>query len=685
MTEKEDLGVLGRIFSSNSDWVSRAFAVSTDSVVTAQKEEDYKVRYFSNADLLFGDTSLGGGPTLNMEPAFTEDADMPVGFGFGDGRGGYGIDYGEWHLPNMETIHLRVGTRQFNTLANFYLRMYDQEQGKLALTGNTDSFLRKVIDTITNLVWGIARVPGLLLTQFMAWVGDRPLSAYYYMRVQQPLFWSKFSAMMEDVSVKMGIVPGFFADEYTPDGIAKPYEQGLSKVEAEKFNAIAPDLFKENGGFDIYKTATRYQSLQNAWRLHQVKLASAGVDYWQWTQACATVFGALPGGRVGQRSALLAQAIKSSSTLDEVMKIYRSSSFGSGTWDMESVNYEKDAQFESTASAPDVSISSGNPFSTVTNLLFGTNTEDYKVKSLFENEYGGEYAYGISDIMKSMWQTGGAWLSLKVEPILSIEMSINNSYGPSAIAESINSAVMSARSAQMSSMGGATGLPGIDTAIRIAKNAASFVMPNAIVGMGAGASVSIPDVWQSATATMPNPSYKIVTHSVSPHPYSKLTMIAPHIALQALASCQSTGASSFMEPFLIELRHQSKNIISLGGIASLSCTHAGEIGDWDLYNLPNIMESSFTFENLTKDYNYPILKEQIVTRQEVSATSDYLSLLAGMSLHDMEAIGERLNRTTAHWRAYTDKITSSSWLGFKAASFVDSTFLHYFQFTPDKR
>lgn len=672
MAEKMD--TLDAIFSSNRDWMARAFAVPDTTVSQVQHAEDYKARYFSNSDLLFGDTSLGGGPALNMPPAFTEDADLPTGFGF-DGKlgSGYGIRYGEVIYPNLELINIRVGTRKFNTLANFFLYMYDDDQGKLAMNGETSAFY-KVLGTITNAIFMIPRIPFMVYNRFMSWLTDKPLAAYYYMRPQQALFWGRFSAAMEDFAVKAGMAPGILADHYNEQGVAVPKK--LTIEDAEAFNKILPDLFKENGGFDIFGISLRYSRLQEAWRTLQTELATRGYNFWDYSRAVATTFGNLPGKPAQGATSVLHASREAEVTVEQLLAVYNKSTFGTGT-------------FEEPVNSSSATTTNGTPAAPAEELSINDYLETGKLgkdsTTVFEISEGTRYDRGIWDYMTTSQKGGSQWLTLAVEPIMSVDFSLSSSYGQSAIAESINAKVAAARSAKVSTMGGATGIPGVDQVIGGLKSAAEFLTPNAILGTLAGANVSIPDVFQSASSTMPNPSYKITTHCVSVHPYSKLMMIAPHVALICLAACQSTGAATFAEPFLLELRHQSKNQISLGGLRQLSISHGGEIGDWDLFNMPNIMTSTFEFENLDKSWHYPTLKQQLTSRQEVSSSSDYFTLLSGMTLHDYYAIGESFNRATARLRSMTDRFTSSNYWGYRATAVIDSTFLHYFAFTPDKR
>ena len=128
-------------FLLDKDWVKHAFSVSDTEL---SEPADIINRYWSSASAKFTDTRLGANIGINARPQFTRYSDIrvkgrlagrnDVTLGATKGNFGMGRYYSEAIDDPSQTIYMRFGVPQFNSLTNFLTRAFDSEQTVMART-----------------------------------------------------------------------------------------------------------------------------------------------------------------------------------------------------------------------------------------------------------------------------------------------------------------------------------------------------------------------------------------------------------------------------------------------------------------------------------------------------------------------------------------------------------------------
>ena len=109
----------------DSSWVSHSMMTKSLSYESG----DDMLRFWGSADLKFEDTSFGGNYVINPRPQFTRYADtraqgimsdaVPVSVDQANGRFGLGLYYAEAIDDTHQTIHMRFGVPEFNSLLGY--------------------------------------------------------------------------------------------------------------------------------------------------------------------------------------------------------------------------------------------------------------------------------------------------------------------------------------------------------------------------------------------------------------------------------------------------------------------------------------------------------------------------------------------------------------------------------------
>jgi hypothetical protein len=263
----------------DSSWVMGSFMMGKLNSDTLDKV-DIQNRGWSSANLTFFDSSLGGSFAINTRPQFTTYADIPVK-GKVPGRKDPDVMHGSNNETNndgslslgtgryfheaiaepSQVIHMRMGTPEFNSLAQFLTSFYNEDAARVARSGRVTSAFYSIgnfAGTVINVIYWpflAAQAIGAALR----FLFKKPASSFYYSRPSMPTYWLACNTMLNQIITYKGLFP--WALENSKDQIiGQPY-----KIDTEAMESIAnalPDIFSKDGGIDILAVANRAQRMK---------------------------------------------------------------------------------------------------------------------------------------------------------------------------------------------------------------------------------------------------------------------------------------------------------------------------------------------------------------------------------------------------------------------------------------
>mgnify|MGYP000620884062 FL=1 len=263
----------------DSSWVMGSFMMGKLNSDTLDKV-DIQNRGWSSANLTFFDSSLGGSFAINTRPQFTTYADIPVK-GKVPGRKDPDVMHGSNNETNndgslslgtgryfheaiaepSQVIHMRMGTPEFNSLAQFLTSFYNEDAARVARSGRVTSAFYSIgnfAGTVINVIYWpflAAQAIGAALR----FLFKKPSSSFYYSRPSMPTYWLACNTMLNQIITYKGLFP--WSLENSKDQIiGQPY-----KIDTEAMESIAnalPDIFSKDGGIDILAVANRAQRMK---------------------------------------------------------------------------------------------------------------------------------------------------------------------------------------------------------------------------------------------------------------------------------------------------------------------------------------------------------------------------------------------------------------------------------------
>ena len=541
----------------DADWVRQAFLVNANDLASV----DIQNRTFSSASLKYVDTTPGGNLAINPPPQFTRTADiMAPGMYFGStvaGRpSGFGMGryYSEAIDDNAQRIYMRFGVPRFNSLTTFFTGFYDASAGEIARTGRAGGLFFSIgmaAGFIVSIIsWKIVALH--LLGVALRFSTGSPSSKFYYLKPTMPVYWAAVTTMVNQLAVNRGIVPRVGGRDQQ---LMNNKYATFSNADLMKLHNLLPDIFRENGGIDVYAMANRAQRLArirykqlesklnvdtnyNLYKAVQESMndpiADNRPDYVAYMKSWFAKPGAMPSTVPGNPSTG-SQPTANSSTASAA---------------------QAEAAASGNASAPPISGDGNEPI------------QD-------------DITSGFMDFFNAELDDGSAFATFRVNSTGSISESFSNSVTESELAQKINSMSSSGRSTNFSFAGGnlVGGVVGkamgaiATAAMDLVKGVGDGLGISGLAALSGAAFVDIPKHWESSSASLPRASYTINLVSPYGNPISQLLNIdIPLAMLLAAALPIATGKQSYTSPFILELYDQGRCQTRLGMIDSLSIT-----------------------------------------------------------------------------------------------------------------
>ena len=650
----------------DSKWVSHS--MMTQSLV--YESGDDMLRFFSSADLKFEDTSLGGNFVINPRPQFTRYADprakgimsdtKDVSVAEDKGRFGMGHYYAEAIDDTHQTIHMRFGIPEFNSLLGYVRNFYNNDLNRLATRGRVTPGIEDFLYYATKLVVGwqfkalhLVEYGLKTIVNFFGFIMKIPGSKYYYVRPTMVVYWAAVTNMVNMIASYQGWV-GFTGDIKNPDiGPKTRIRSKVSKDDKDSFNYLhgfLPDIFSKTGFIDVYQAATRAERIRisvNDDINDSIEKSGSYEDFKKFSMDF------LDGKRQYNR------ANYSGSTLEQAWHSFKNSEYGSSkSNDIDDILSTEKSIRSSTNESAERQNSTKNP-----------------------TPHKGQKIDGWIAHLEAVYRDGAEFATFRVDHTGSVEESFQSSTGETDIAQKFNSASAQGRAAKYSLFGGNIDSGPIDliksglgTIMNAGISAIPFVgstiMPMIKAGAGA-AYADIPEYWQNSSASMPRMSYTMQLVAPYGNPVSQMINIyIPLCMILAGALPLSTGKQSYTAPFLCQVFDQGRCQTRLGIIDSLQITRGTSNLGFNKKKQAMAIDVSFTVKDLSTVMHMPIATGFALDPlegifDEDTIFTDYISVLASNNLGKNIYVSQKFNKNLMNRYRQMQQMTSPSfWTGY---------------------
>ena len=602
-------------FVLDRDWEKVAFLLNDEQLADAA---DRANRYWSSASAKYTDTRIGGNIGINSKPQFTRYSDVrvkgrlsgrnEVSTGSFSGNYGMGRYYSEAIDDPSQTIYLRFGVPQFNSLSNFLAKVFNPEMSSLARTGKGTSFFWD-LGAVAGTIVGVVNFPktvlfmaaGKLVNSFFI----RPTSKFYTLKPTMMQYWSSVDNLVNALAVNRGILPRILAGE-DKQRIGEPFT--LDQEYLKSLSEMMPDYFSNESGYiNVPMVANRAQRIANQQFEEDMQRLDNGT---------ASDF-------LGYVKKLTGDGTHATHVSDKDGKATYSALLNVFSKLGYYTKKDKDEKIEI-----DPRINKDDP------------------KGAEKKEDG--FFQTFKKFIDAELRAGSDFLCFKVEHTGSVSESFSNSTTESDISSKLNGVSSQIRQAKFSFSDGNLigGLPGM---VQSALGAAFDVVAGAadkltlgfsslLLGMSGGGYIDIPKVWQSSSATLPRSTYTATLISPYGNAFSQLQNIyIPLCALMAGTLPLSTGKQSYTSPFLCQIFDRGRCQTRLGIIESLTITRGTSSLPFDTLGRALAIEVSFTVADLSSIMHMPMstgaLGEVNMCIDEDNILADYLSVLAGQDIY----------------------------------------------------
>lgn len=633
------------VLRTDGSWIKQAFLVQADKL---DKEMNYR-KVFSTTSLKFTDTTPGGNVCINPPPQFNKTTDIRAPGIFVPAKGihqpvyagakGMGRFYGEAIDDNSQIIHMRFGVPKFSSLTGFFSSFYNSEMGYLARTGRSRTAFYSIGKVIGFVVPFLNVVT---LSVWVMWRGSKMLfgsnnSKFYSLKPTMPLYWNAVQGMINKIAVNKKIIPSFSPGK-DPDVDKKFFNDSGQAA----MNAELGEIFRPDGGIDVYAVANRAQRLSHR-RIQAMAKMLGNTDHlgvvdklWHYLTT--------PGNAEDTTKRTFADYIKS--------------------WEETSGSQPTPGENNTVKDEKKVDVVNDKP-----NVTTESADDDAGADSWWT-------------FLKAELEDGSAFASFRVNATGAVNESFSNSVGDSELANKINGMSSSSRSSNFSFAGGnlddsvigktISGLMG--AAADLAGGIADGLGVSGLALLGGGGFVDIPKYWQSSSANLPRATYTIRLASPYATPLSQLIHIyLPLSMLLAGALPLSTGKASYTSPFILEIFDKGRLQSRTAMIDSLSVTRGTSSLSFNQQGEPLAIDVSFSIVDLSSIMHMPI-STSILSGDDLtsvfddgSSYSNYIAVLSSMNLTDQIYFFPKLyNRITQNLAKWETATRGSYWASYLA-------------------
>lgn len=642
----------------DKDWVKQAFLTAD---VNLTSDIDIKNRYWSSASSKFTDTRLGSNIGINPRPQFNRYSDIRTkgrlvdrnNVSLTNTAGSYGMGryYSEAIDDPSQTIYLRFGVPQFNTLTNFLRRAFDGGDIAYNRTGRFPTVykLGEFIGFLTAATAFPLIAVGVLAGKAIDFFFGRESSKFYTLKPTMHAYWTAVQMLVSAIAINTGIFPKVMNENQGEQKIGKPFT--IDQDELNMLHELMPDIFNSSNGIEIFAVANKGQRLANYVFSTEYDANENGTSQTgegsiikELSPNSNVSPAAINGGKVNKLVDHLNNAL--------MLKDY-----------FESRNAEE-------------------------RLEVDPKLDENKPKG-DEKDRPGWFSQYV-DFFQSEFRDGSQFAVFKVDHTGSVSESFSNAVTESDLSQKLNSISSQARQARFSFADGnlAGGVLGMAaSAVGAAKDLAlgaldgvTMGFSNLLTGLGGSGYIDIPKTWQSSSANLPRASYTIQLISPYGNPISRLINIfIPLCMLLAGVLPRSTGKASYTSPFLCQIYDRGRCQARTAMIESLSIERATSNLQYNLRGDALAINVTFNIVDLSSIMHMPTsggsILETNMTIDEDNILADYLAVLASQDIYSQTYALPRAKLRLAKTIAKYTPMTSPAYWASKTNTFLrDYTF-----------
>ena len=640
---------------TDADWLRQAFLLPKGAI----NKQDRVRRGYTESSMKFTDTTLGGNMVINPLPQYTRFADLKQQRPFSDSYcKGMGRAYSDYFDDRYDTVHIRWGLPEYNSLSTFFTSFYDADLAQLGRTGRTGGLLfgiGKVLGFTASLALGLPIVS--LIGRIYRFMLNKPAHKYYYLKPAMPLYWNTVNTMLNELAVNLGLVPPLVQSSYDQTKNAEFSNAQMTQSELKMMNRMLPDIFRGDGGIDIYAVATRAQRLSARWDA----LVSEQMEKAQGPGDARERFIQIMQENIYQEP-------KNKSVYDYV-KHYMTTSPASLISDLV------------TGTDPVADPGTGTPRDTD---VIG---EPEKIKSYFPEEQG---AYDkAAEFLAAESHDGAQFVTFRVDNLGTSSESFSNSTRESDIQSTVNSMSSTASSSRFSIANGNFGDGMLASTVEGFVGGVKSVLSGIAEGIGisglatlaGNAFVDIPKHYDGSTAQLPQASFTLHLRSWAGNDVSRfMNLYVPLCLILAGALPLSAGNAAYQAPFLCEAYSRGRFQIRTGIIDGVQIQRGlGTVG-FNKDKKPLGIDVTVSIIDLSSIMHVPIVAGSnpmdllsvgpnftAKLFAEDTAYRDYMAVLASMSLssqiYQSVKFMRNLNKAVTDFNSWFSISHTASWIG----------------------
>lgn len=637
----------------------------------AMNDEDKKRRSTARGYHKFSDTTLGGNQAINPLPQFSRFTDIKEKRIFDSADGSSPIDehnktgggMGRWYSENIEDnavyLHVRAGVPMNNSLTGYFSTFYNSSAASLARTGRTDSFFYTVGYIAGGVVsWAFA--PFILGSGAIDLLTGRKKTKYYYLRPSMPAYLNAVQNIVNTIMVNKGMLVG------QQPGI-EPNQ--VDAAEIAGINNMLPDIFTQNGQFDVYAVLGRYQRRANKLYSLLSKAREEAENLADFEKQKTGIF------TNGNFLNLTDRTVSLEQYISDYLK--RDTSQMSR---QQTVKLTQPVEGTGDGGAPEAAVEPKD-LGVWENLV--ENISSYFSEETFE-------------ALVAEWNDGCQFITYRVDNPGSVGESFSNSAKESQIASSLNSISKNTTDMRFNFANGnltdgwigATIGGAMKAATSLVSGAADALQISGISALFGNALLDIPKYWDSSSVSFPTMTYNFQLRQTYGNDLSAVQNLwVPVASLLALALPLSTGPASYTQPFLCEVYCEGRAQSKLCLVESLSLTRGVGPKGWTPDNRPTAIDVSITFLDLNSVMHMPITSGYSMLKGALTpggivnllsadegAFQDYLATISGLGLVDQIYPLRKLKRQwhtgMANMASWTSPYHLANWVGGWGASRV---------------
>lgn len=526
------------LFKKDTDWIRQGFLLPRGAV----DRMDATRRVYTEVSQSFTDTTFGGDTVMNPGAQYHEYCDIrpPSLSKVSKGVGRY---FGESQQQTRVEMHLEYGDPEFTSMTSFFTNFYNTDLGYFANTGRTNGLLYG-LGKAFGMVIGIPLQIPILIGKLCRFLMGKPSSKFYYLKPAPMKYWSMVNSMCNDIAVSLGLIEPLIKTGYDKTRQSIFANTDLNDNTKRQLSKVLPDIFRDDGGIDMYRVATRATRLS---RRHEDQIVSILEQGGSQEEMRSRFEKLMAGGIENVKGRSYQEAVEQYMATDPIRPKEGSPDEAekAGSWISEYVE-------------------SGTPVEGAVDEIENTTPPGW-ISSAWEE-------------LDAQLRDGARFVSWAIDPPGPTNFSTSNSLRESDLASTLNSAVSGARNARFQIADGNIGdgplagmLEGFVGGVKsVLSGVADGVGLSGLAALSGRAFVDINKHWDTSTVNLPRVNVTIKLRSPYGNDVSRcMNLLFPMCMLLAPAMPQATGNASYTSPMLVGAYSRGRFQIRTGMVDSI--------------------------------------------------------------------------------------------------------------------